>query len=80
MYVTNSYRVNQPLEVSVNKVVSLERVNCALHKIRHLLQDILLVTHEICISLLQGSLLCIRGNPRALHEELYIQNIAETNS
>ena len=31
---------------------------------------ILLVTHEICINLLQSSLLCIRGNPHALDEEL----------
>ena len=31
---------------------------------------ILLVTHEICNNLLQSSLLCIRGNPHALDEEL----------
>ena len=31
---------------------------------------ILLITHEICNNLLQSSLLCFRGNPRALDEEL----------
>ena len=31
---------------------------------------ILLITHEICNNLLQSSLLCFRGNPHVLDEEL----------